>query len=70
MPADLEDPPTRVACGLVAEEGKVAAIVALQLPLALAEAEHTNGAVETIGVVDEDAPVVDCDEEVVETMLH
>lgn len=42
----------------------------MKLPLALAEAEHTDGAIEATGVVDEDAPVVDCDEEVVETVLH
>lgn len=70
MSAELEYPPARVACGLVAEEGEVAAVVAVEPPYALSEAEHTDGAVEATGVVDEDAPVVDCDEEVVETVLH
>ena len=70
MPADFEDPPARVACGLVADEGEVAAIIALKVPLPLAEGEHSDGAFEIIGVVDEDAPVVYCDEEVVESVFH
>lgn len=36
----------------------------------LAEAEDSDWAIEAVGVVDEDSPVVDSDEEMVEGVLH